>query len=102
MSDREEIVELLHRYAWTYDDDDLDAFVDCWVEDGEMTVGGETVGSETVGSETVGDEKLTLPLADTLGKALLTPPLTQPAARYPAARIARATPSVLVICRPLP
>jgi hypothetical protein len=58
------------------------------------------VGSETVGSETVGDEKLTLPLADTLGKALLTPPLTQPAARYPAARIARATPSVLVICRP--
>ena len=59
------------------------------------------MGSETVGSETVGDEKLTLPLADTLGKALLTPPLTQPAARYPAARIARAAPSVLVICWPL-
>ena len=60
------------------------------------------MGSETVGSATVGDGKLMLPLADTLGKALLTPPLTQPAARYPAARIARATPSVLVIAGPLP
>ena len=36
-----------------------------------------------MGSATVGDEKLMLPLADTLGKALLTPPLAQPAARVP-------------------
>jgi hypothetical protein len=66
------------------------------------TVGGETVGGETVGSETAGGEKLMFPLAVTLGKALLILPLSQPAASYPAARIARATPSVLVIAGLLP
>jgi hypothetical protein len=64
---------------------------------GGVTVGGVTVGSETVGSEAVGDGRPMLPVGDTLGRAFLIPPLTQPAARYPAARIATAAPSVLVI-----
>ena len=73
------------------------------VEGGAAEGLGDLVLGGSVGGEAVGGETLILLLAAALDKALLMLPLPQPAARHPAARIAKATaslPSVLLIADP--